>query len=317
MLTIETLGTYVPDKRVMLTELAGSLSLSVEEVNVLQKFYGLRSVAKSHEPFEHLVETVLIDLLQRSSLDPATIGLIIYTHTAYEVEHFPNNLLARVVRRLGFVNALAFGIHSSNCASLLAALDVARGCISDADAPAIIVTADLTFTDVMRHIPNTTVCGDAAAACLVSRRPTGTRLVTIEIDTFGAHAKGMWQEKAAQTEFEDRYASRLAEVMQRSLTATGRSWDDVRWIFPHNVNVLSWRKVAALLGLPMEKLYLGQLPALGHCFGADILLNWAKAKEAGQLRAGDHLMLATVGLGAVFGAALLQCGADEHVLDNA
>lgn len=311
MLSVQTLGTFVPDDRLSLVDLAESISLRVDEINALQKFYGLRTVAKSDSSFEHLVETALQDLMRRATFDPATIDLILYTHTAYEVESFPNNLLNRILRRLGFVNATAFGIHSNNCASLISAFDVAQQYIGKSGAQGIIVTADLTFTDIMRHIPNTTVCGDAAAACLVNTRPTGTRLLALEIDTFGAHAKGTWQEKAAQMTFENHYAPRLAAVMQRSLDIAGVSWSDLRWVFPHNVNLPSWRKVTELLKIPMDMLYLEQLPALGHCFGADVLLNWAKAKAAGQLKVGDHIMLATVGLGAIFGAALFQCGADE------
>lgn len=310
MLTIQTLGTYVPSNRVSLFELADSLSLRADEINVLQKFYGLRTVSKSDASFEHLVETALNDLLGRALVDPTSIDLVLYTHTAYEVENFPSNLLNRIVRRLGFVNAFAFGIHSNNCASLMTALDVARRYIGKGDTQVVIVTGDLTFTDIMRHIPNTTVCGDAAAACLVSAQSTGTRLLALEIDTFGAHAKGMWQEQASKLEFEDQYAPRLAAVMQRSLDTAGLSWRDLRWVFPHNINVLSWRKVASLLGFPMDRLYLEQLQSLGHCFGADVLLNWSKARESGQLKSGDRIMLATVGLGAIFGAALFECGAE-------
>lgn len=310
MLAVKNISTFVPVDRVPLTELSGSLSLSTGALSVLRRIYGLENIAKCTMSYESLLETTIRDLLIRSRVDPGGIGLLICTHTAYEIAPYPNPILAQIARRLGLCNAHPFGIHSNNCASFMTALDVAGNYISTLpdNSGAIIVTADLTFTDIMRQIPGTTVCGDAAAACLVGadHPDSGTRMLSLEISTFGAHAKGMWQDRENQALFEDQYPPRLASTMRRGLKAAGLEWRDIKWVFPHNINFLSWKKVAAAADLPAEKLFLRNIPNLGHCFGADVLLNWSAAMDKSELSDGDHFMLATVGLGAVFASAVFQ-----------
>nr|WP_236663471.1 3-oxoacyl-[acyl-carrier-protein] synthase III C-terminal domain-containing protein [Aeromonas jandaei] len=99
--------------------------------------------------------------------------------------------------------------------------------------------------------------------------------------------------------------------MQRSRQQAVLEWEQIRWIFPHNVNLISWRNAAAKLNVPLSKIYLDKLPELGHCFGADIFINWRFASQT--LQPGDHIMVATVGLGAVFGAAVFQLAQQEPV----
>lgn len=313
MLTIENLGFYVPENRPDIADLKGRAPFPRTELRVLQRLYGLGKVAESDLPIEEMLEAAVGDLLAKSGVDRRDIALLIHTHTAFELRSYPNTLLDRVRRRLGLVDAVSFGIHSNNCASALSALRVAQRFLRTrpAGSRAIIVTGDVAFTDILHTIPNTTVCGDAASACLVSVDDLGTggsRMLSLELDTYGAHAAGAWQSADEQKVFEKLYAPRLAAVMSRSLHGAGLGWGDVRWVFPHNVNVISWRNVAVELGVPLSRVYLEQVPAIGHCFGADIFINWASARDAGLIGPGDHVMLATVGIGVVFGAAVFRYG---------
>ncbi len=44
-------------------------------------------------------------------------------------------------------------------------------------------------------------------------------------------------------------------------------------VLPHNVNRYSWSTTARLLGLPLDRIYLENVPKTGHCFCADPFIN--------------------------------------------
>ncbi len=94
--------------------------------------------------------------------------------------------------------------------------------------------------------------------------------------------------------------------MLAALDTAGLGLDDVAWVFPHNVNRISWERVARRLGFPLERIFLDNVPVTGHCFCADPFINYRTARDLGRLAPGDRYLLATVGLGATFSAMVLE-----------
>jgi 3-oxoacyl-[acyl-carrier-protein] synthase III len=88
-------------------------------------------------------------------------------------------------------------------------------------------------------------------------------------------------------------------VLRDAVHDAGLTLDDIAVILPHNVNRVSWARVARLLGLPEERVYLDNVPALGHCFSADSFINYVDARATGRLRRGDAYVMAAAGTGAV------------------
>lgn len=100
--------------------------------------------------------------------------------------------------------------------------------------------------------------------------------------------------------------STLAAVMREAADNAGAGLDDLALILPHNVNRLSWQWTCKLLGVPLDRVFLDNIPTTGHCFTADPFINHVDAREAGRLRPGDLYLMAAVGLGATFSAAVLR-----------
>ncbi|WP_118985455.1 ketoacyl-ACP synthase III family protein [Photorhabdus sp. CRCIA-P01] len=305
-LIINDIGVYLPEQKIGLERISIEPQLSKGEIKIYQRFYGLNRIAISKISLEEMMYHAAQDTLIRNGIAIESITLLIHAHTAPETWTYPNNLLSRLNRRLGLRNATCFSIHSNNCASNLNGLQVIQNHLigNGGQGYALLLTADLTFSGILQQIPNTTLCGDAATACIISLGGDGAKMKALEIDYYGQHSKGSWQTAEEQVRFEASYAGRLANVMERCLKQSNLSWEHIRWVFPHNVNLISWRDVTQKIELPLSKVYLDKLPELGHCFGADIFINWNFAKDT--LRLGDYVMVATVGLGAVFGAAIFQ-----------
>lgn len=310
-LTINDIGIYLPETTLELDQICMEPRLSDAEIKVYQRFYGLKRVAISDISLEDMMFRAAREALMRSGVAADSIRLLVHVHTSAETCAWPNGLLTRLCRRLGLQHAASLAVHTNNCASTLSGLMLSQNYLAGngEEGYALLLTADLTFSGILQQIPNTTLCGDAATACVISLNGSGAVMKSLELDYYGEHAKGAWQSEEEQARFESDYAQRLAEVMQRSCQQAGLEWEQIRWIFPHNVNLISWRNVAAKLNVPLSKIYLDKLPELGHCFGADIFINWRFASQT--LQSGDHIMVATVGLGAVFGAAVFQLAQQE------
>lgn len=308
MLRLKAIECVIPVERPTLFELSGRYRVPPAELMVFHRIYGLDRVPVCREPIGDFVEAAVAKMLDQSGVDRSEVRWLVHTHTGSQLNRVGEAMLHRVCQRLGLDRAQPFGMTSNNCASTISALQVVQRLL-DRDQPeakAILVTADIAFTPILQVIPNSSVTGDAAVACLLGRRGAGHRVLASRVDIYGQHAGCQWQEESAAAEFETEYPRRVTRTMEAALAEAGLGWSDVRWIVPHNVNVYSWRSVARCAGIPLDRVYLNQVPKIAHCFGADIFLNLALADQERRFEVGDRLLLVTVGLGAVFGAAVVE-----------
>lgn len=196
----------------------------------------------------------------------------------------------------------------SNCAATLNAFEMAQVMLRnyDSNAKAIIVVGERAFTPTVQLIPNTSITGDAAAAVLVSKNGARDRLINMHIQTAGKYHRGIWMSAEESRDFERTYVPLLCQTIQKAISKAGITLGDVKIILPHNVNRISWDKTARALQVSTEKIYLKNISQYGHCFGADILINYLDAKKDALIQPGDYYLMATVGLGASFAAAVFQ-----------
>jgi 3-oxoacyl-[acyl-carrier-protein] synthase-3 len=306
MLTVKDIRYVIPEQREPVTLLREKVGLTEAEMRVYTRIYGLSQVPRHSGPLEEMMLPAVRALIAENDIQPRQVKYLIHCHTAQMVWPFMRSLPPEICVAAGLKHTVGFGMTASNCATTIVALRTLESLLAaeDDDALAIIVTADQAFSKTLRWIPNTTFCGDAAAALLVGKKPGGARLLALRTDTYGQHARGIWQHREEAGEFDRTYPQRLADVMQRTLDQSGLTWDRVRMVFPHNVNLFSWQRVSKLIGLPMDKIFLDLLPETGHCFGADMLFNWAIGRQRGKIGPGDVAMVATAGIGAVFASAI-------------
>ena len=310
MLTVEDICHVIPERREDILSMRAKIGLSDAEMKVYTRIYGLAHVPVHGGPIEQMMAPAVKELIERNDVDPRRVKYLVHCHTAQMTWPYMRSLPAELCNALGLTHAVAFGMTASNCASTMVALRSAEALLAAEpdDALAIVVTADQAFSRTLRWIPNTTFCGDAAAAMLLGKRENGARLMALRTNIFGQHSRGIWQRREQAGEFDRTYPERLAQVMQQTLDDAGLQWHDIKVVFPHNVNLFSWQRVSKILQIPFERIFLELLPDTGHCFGADMLFNWAVGRQRRQLQRGDAVMIATAGIGAVFAAAIFAEG---------
>ncbi len=309
MLNIEAASYFVPKNRLKIEESLERFSLTKPQARVYSAFYGIQEIPCAEGlSMVDLITRSVEDLLQKTIIDKQHIKYLIHSHTAKVITRFGRSVIRQVQQELGLTSAIAFGTSLNNCASTLNAFEMASVLLQshDEQARAIIVTGERAFTPTVQVIPNTSITGDASSAVLLGLHGKSHRLIHQEMRMAGEFYRGIWLTPEESKLFEKKYVSLLSETILLAIKNAGLNLNDVRLILPHNVNLISWENTAKAMNFPLEKIYLKNVKKYAHCFGSDIFINFADALAEEKLKPGDYYLMATVGLGATFAAAVFQ-----------
>lgn len=310
MTTLADVAAFLPERVVPVEEIGADLGLSPVQVRVLRRFNGLGEVRRQR-PGETLADLLegaaraLPSLRGREHL----VRYVIHARGVPVVAPYPVNPVHELVARLGLTSASAFTITHHACASGLLAIDIAGRMLAndgDPSALALVVAGEQIFTQDARLGPDHRVFGEGAGACLVSAGGPGDVLLSYvagqrgELDHWGVDGIG------AMERFAQDYTELLAESILAAVEQAGLTLDDIKLVLPHNVNVVSWRRVCKRIGLPVDRVLLDNVPLAGHTPSADTFINHASAVAAGRLAPGDRYLTAGAGFGAVFSAMVFE-----------
>ncbi|WP_405089961.1 3-oxoacyl-ACP synthase [Micromonospora sp. NBC_01392] len=311
MTAVDAVSVFLPTRRVPIESLAAPLRLTEMQIRLFRRFHGLTEVR--HDP-----DLSLTDLL-RHAVDGLTalrdvahrVRFVVYARAFPVVAPYPANPLHDVCRAVGLGHALAFTLTQQSCASALAAVDVAGRLLAAEPHPpgdeplALVLTGEKAFTRDAQFIPETSVFSEGASACLVSAHGRRDRLLAYAVAQRGEFdvAGG-----ASPARFQREYRPALAEVIGRALARTGTTLADLRLILPHNVNLMTWKRLVKLIGFPLDRVLLDNVTGAGHVFCADAFVNYRTARERDLLRPGDRYLVAAVGAGdgATFAAMVFE-----------
>lgn len=308
MTAIEAVAAYVPEQQVPIEDLAGQVGLSAMQVKVFKRFLGLAHVRRD-------TGRTLLDLLlaAASGLDALRgrehrVRYVLHARATPVETPYPVNPLHELCRTLGLGRAIAFTVTHHGCASQLLAIDIAGRLLAadgDPDGLALILAGEKAFTRDAQLMPGISVFGEAAAACLV--RPDGhrDRLLAYATSTQGEFDGRFTDFPELAARYEREYPASLAAVIQAAAARAGLSISQISLILPHNVNLLSWRRLCRRIGYPVDRVLLDNVPVTGHTFCADSFINYVTATERGLLHPGDAYLIVAGG-GATFSAMVCQ-----------
>lgn len=308
-LTIEAMSAFAPEPVSSVDAVAPRLRLGRSKVKLFRRVHGLDRLHL--DPDLHVLDLVATPAarLVAGIADPDRVRHVVYAHTIQDVAPAGFDIASALAARLGLHRANAFALTQQNCAGGLAALDVCGELLAatgDPDALALVVTGEKAFSPMAQLIENTTIMGDASAACLLSLSGVGDRVLSYSSRTDGRYADGIRLDDRRVQEFGLEYAGRLAESIRSALAAAGLTLADVELIVPHNVNVSSWKKVIGILGVDPAMVFLDNVAEYGHCYCSDPFLNYSQLRDRGRLEAGGHYVFTAVGLGATYAAMVLR-----------
>ncbi|MCL8015543.1 3-oxoacyl-ACP synthase III family protein [Streptomyces sp. AS02] len=306
--TLEAIESFVPERRVPVADLADRLGLRPTKLRLFQRMHGLKEIR--FDPELGLFDVVLPAARRVVAAGDAAdrIRYVLYAHTTQAVAPAHVDPAREVRDRLGLHHAEAFALSHQNCASGMAAVDVAAELLraeGRAGDRALVVTGEQAFSPKVQLIDDVAIMGDAAAACLVTLDGAGDAVRSYATRTLGEFSAAMLLDGEKSLRFGKVYAPELAEVMRQAVDEAGLGFSDIDLVIPHNVNLQSWRQTINELGIPREQVFLENVERFSHCFASDVFLNYTTLRDEGRLTEGRHYLFATVGLGATFAAMVI------------
>lgn len=213
---------------------------------------------------------------------------------------YPASLLQT---ELDLPNASVVGINQLGCASIFAALRMARALIvAEDDLRAVLcVSADKFPAGRHRDLAYNLV-SDGACAAIVRRDDSRNRILECTQVTKGA----LWDSEEIENEIIAAYFPTATALIERTLAKAGLEMDDIALVIPHNVSLRSWEILGRLIGCPPERIYTANIARVGHTIASDNLLNLRRATESGLIEKGDYLLLFTFGYGSNWACMIVQ-----------
>jgi 3-oxoacyl-[acyl-carrier-protein] synthase-3 len=316
MTALEAVSVYLPPARASIESLAAPLGLTGMQVKLFRRFHGLREVGR--DPGVSLYGLLMKAATGLEALRGREhrVRYVLYARAMPVVVPYPVNPLHEVCAALGLDHALAFTVTHQSCAGGLLAIDMAGRLLAgdtaggpggpDGGPLALVLAGEKAFTREAQMYEGTTVFGEGASACLVSASGARDRLLA-----YASSVRGEFDSATGENDakLQREYRPSLAGVMHRALDKAGLALDDIRLVLPHNVNVVTWQRMCLLLGFPLGRVLLDNIPTSGHVFCADVFANYRTACERGLLQPGDRYLAAAVGAG---GGATFSAMVFEH-----
>jgi 3-oxoacyl-[acyl-carrier-protein] synthase III len=321
---IEEVATYLPAQSASLEELheRGMLNGSV---STLRSFGFDRVHLAGTESNVDMAICAARKLLDETEMDLDSIGLILYATAlsssatmsdfgkpsaesgpvfqlddVSDLFKYPASLLQS---ELDLPKASVMGVNQVGCASIFAALRMARAMIaSESELDSVLcVSADKFPAGRPRDLIYNVV-SDGASAALVRRGASRNRIVECAQVTKGA----LWDGGSLENEIVAAYFQTAKSLIERTLAKAGLTIDDIALVIPHNVSARSWEILGKLIGCSRDRIYMDNIRCAGHTIASDNLLNLQRATDEGRIEKGDKLLLFTFGYGLNWACMVLE-----------
>lgn len=312
-------ASHLPATRLTTADLAAMMGVDGDD---LIRLTGIRE--RPVAPPEHATSDLVIAALRPITPTPTNIDrLLLATVTP---DH-PSPATAPLVQHaLGLDHIPAFDIGAA-CAGYVYALDLAARALATGDREVLIAAGECRVRTLERATPGVRVLfGDGATGALLSRSPSGLRLLATGLGADGSghrsvrvEAGGSRLPTSAETVAAGQHALRMedgAHVFMKAteafialadafLAALDLTLGDIALVVPHQPNVRILERVARLLRLPRERLVV-TCDMLGNLGGASVGVALDQALRDNRIAPGDKVLLLTAGAGYTVGAALLE-----------
>lgn len=309
MTSLREVAGFWPETRIPVREILRKNDLSPARIKLYEKYFGFHEVRVTEKADPALQLLCAAERLRDLKGNEHRVRFVLQARTMPVATPYATSPVHEVRDRLGLRRARACCVTQHACASGLLAVELAGRLLAadgDPEALALVLTGEKAFTAGARVIPGTAVMGECAAAALVGLDGPRDRVLSYATQTRGEF-EGRMPQSTDIAAFQDAYPGALADVVRAAVAGAGLDVSDIDLFLPHNVNRMSWLPVLRRLGLPgKDRLFLENLPKIGHCFGADTFLNYLTARDKGALRPGRRYVMTSVGIGATFSAMVFE-----------
>ncbi|MGW4652440.1 3-oxoacyl-[acyl-carrier-protein] synthase III C-terminal domain-containing protein [Kitasatospora sp. NPDC004289] len=309
MTALEAVAVHLPPRIESIEDVGARIGLTPRQLRLFRRFHGLDQVRLDPDGTLPDLLDAAVRALPELRGNEHRVRYLLHARGMPVVVPYPLNPLQELAERFGLTGATAFTVTQQACATSLLAVDLAGRLLADDGDPtalALVVAGEKTFTRDAQLVPDTSICAEASAACLVSLGGTRDRVVSYVVRQRPEFDGRLAEDPELLTRYQREYQPTMIETLQAAVDQAGLNLSEISLLLPHNVNQASWRMICRELDYPVERVVLDNVPAVGHSLAADAFVNLRTATMGGALRPGDHYLIAAAGIGATFSAMVLQ-----------
>ncbi|HEX3786046.1 MAG TPA: 3-oxoacyl-[acyl-carrier-protein] synthase III C-terminal domain-containing protein [Pseudonocardiaceae bacterium] len=213
-----------------------------------------------------------------------------------ENDRTPADSLEKILRLLGLGTIGYLAVCGHGCGNLVPALRMAKDALhSGRHDRVLLVLADRASDQDRTMLSGLSILSDGAVSCLVTREPEQSASSHFRIGAMTTRTDIVPDSAAPE---EPRLLSiiklAVAGVVDIAAGADGEL-EDVEYLVFGNYRITSQRFLASAMGFPPERLLLGQVAELGHCFSADVLVTLDQNAASGHFETGDRILASATG----------------------
>ncbi len=316
-------GGYVPARIVSNEELACLTGISP---SAIYRRTGIkeRRWAGPDEATSNLAQRAALAALEAAGVQSHALDAIIVSTTSQDTP-MPASA-CHVQRLLGAKRAVAFDLAAS-CSGFLYALSVGDHMIRLGQARRVLIAAAEVKSRFLNYKePSTAILfGDGAGAAVLVPGDERHGVLSVSLRSDGSHAEliqiragGSRMPPSVKTVAEGLHAihmrgpslfrvavRRLEMAVTETLKEHGVAVPDVRCFIFHQANGRLLEKVRNRLGIPTPRTF-SLIERYGNTSSSSLPLTLDAAVQAGKIKAGDLVCLATIGGGLTWGTALIR-----------
>lgn len=302
---IPDVACYLPERVVSVEEWGRRTGQPQQRIDAMRA-NGVRQFhdAMSQSPVDMGIKAVR-QLLTQARLAPASVDLLIYTHTVQSsIAPPPTSTVGFIQAACGLDQALCFSVAQQNCVSPMLAIRLARQMMARHAhlRRAVIVSVDLmgVAADGIRGILDLSIHSDGASAFVVERDAARNQVKGSHFFTDGRFFRGT--DENHELVPDEKYHWSCFATMRAALHQAGVRASSLRRILPNHVNLQGWQLVLSMLRLPEDRLQTAHFGPMGHVFGSDPFINFLNEPK----QEGSTYLLFSSGLAGCFGALVVQ-----------
>ncbi|MCM3129323.1 3-oxoacyl-[acyl-carrier-protein] synthase III C-terminal domain-containing protein [Paenibacillus provencensis] len=309
-LGIKDISVSIPERIESPAALLEGLGYSKGELQLLSKYHKLKGtpVWDNDQMLDEALIQCIQSLKEKQSLDE--VDVVLYAHSAHVQVPGDYGLLHKVLSPFSMELIPCYGISQLNCASSIAALNLAKQMIErDPELRQILLLCADQFNflpNSWRYIRKSTMLGDSAVALLLENGGESHVIQSVYLFNDTRFHTGYYATEKEMGMFNQTYVSHIISGIEKVLSSSGMELSDLDYILPHNVNWTTWKEFLHRTGFAQEQIYLDMIPSIGHTFSNDAFINLSEAMAKGWMRKGSHYLMTSIGLGSFFGFVLMR-----------
>lgn len=309
-------GSHFPRRRLANEEISTALKGKFSPEEIWEKT-GIRTrFWADDESLADMAVAAAEKAILAAKVDKKRIGRIFFANSTGGDALLPPTSTV-IQGRLG-LDAAAFDLNNA-CVGFLTAFEWAARAVDEDDGLTLVLAAENLSRFLNPCQPRSYVLfGDGAAGLILGKGGPEDGILASHFVNDGSYAGAVSLPNKNEgerilafhkpnEEIKDIVTDKLVRSIDRTLSESGVRLRDIEWFLPHQPTGLMVKNLLSRLGIPKEKTFLvvEEQGSLG-CVSMPAALD--RLYRSGQIKQGDRILFAGVGVGLGIGSILYQVG---------